>query len=441
MFYIVETKEQKKHLESYDLSQCFVEPILYNDNCHPGLSNICLFFIKPLKSKRGFIIPINHSEGFSTTVEEVLSILEEKCDRIFVYDLKRVCQHLPITKPIYCLKTAKYLETGEVLDLHKHNTTAHKFLSERQYANKLIPICKHAEKYNAFIKSNSKLLKSNVFETSYYKFYNNHVNRIFSKLEWTGVKIDEDALAKHFTLDDKNMSVYESKLYLHYNLFTATGRPSNAFNGINLGALPKGDNSRAFIKPGNSVLVEFDYDSYHPRILANLINYSFEEEDIHSHLGRMYFDVEELTPEQYSASKSLTFKLLYTSSQEYEHIEFFKKVKDYKEKLWIDYKSKGYLEAILSKRPIKNIESKTQILPYLLQNYETERNVVVMNSINQLLHDKASRFIMYTFDSFLFDIDAGEGKGLIKKIKELLNTEGFTVSTKFGEDYANLEEI
>lgn len=352
-----------------------------------------------------------------------------------------MCQHLPLSKPLHCLKTAKYLETGEVLDLHKHNTAAHKFLAERQYANKLIPICKHAEKYNAFIKANSKLFKSTIFEKSYYKFYNKHVNRVFSELEWQGVKIDEELLTKHFTLDDKNMSVYEGKLYLQYNLFTATGRPSNSFNGINLGALPKGDNSRAFIKPENDVLVEFDYDSYHPRMLANLVGYSFEEDDIHSHLGRMYFNTEELTPEQYSESKNLTFKLLYTSSQEYEHITFFKKVSEYKEKLWREYKEKGFIEAVLSKRPIKGIESKTQILPYLLQSYETERNVVIMHSLNQLLHDKVSRFIMYSYDAFLIDYSFQDGKQLIKDIKQILNTEGFTTKIKVGEDYGNLQEI
>jgi hypothetical protein len=358
-----------------------------------------------------------------------------------VYDLKRVRQHLPLTKPIYCLKTAQYLETGGVLDLHKHNTAAHKFLSARQYANRLIPICKHAEKFNAFVKANSKLFKSEIFTKPYYKFYNKHVNRVFSELEWQGIKVDEELLQKHFTLDDKNMSVYESKLYLQYNLFTATGRPSNSFNGINLGALPKGDNSRAFIKPENDLLVEFDYDSYHPRMLANLIGYQFEEEDIHSHLGRMYFNVEELTPEQYSESKNLTFKLLYTSSQEYEHISFFKKVTEYKEKLWREYKEKGYLEAVLSKRPIRGIESKTQILPYLLQSYETERNVVVMSSLNELLHDKVSSFIMYSYDAFLFTYSLEDGKQLIKDIKQILNNEGFTTSIKAGEDYANLEEL
>ncbi|MEG7727163.1 hypothetical protein U2063_15360, partial [Listeria monocytogenes] len=64
------------------------------------------------------------------------------------------------------------------------------------------------------------------------------------------------------------------KVYTHYNINTATGRPSNAYGGINFGAMNKSDDSRSFIIPENDFLVEFDYHSYHPKMLANLVEYS-----------------------------------------------------------------------------------------------------------------------------------------------------------------------
>ena len=49
----------------------------------------------------------------------------------------------------------------------------------------------------------------------------------------------------------------------------------------------------------------------------------------------MYFDKEELTPEEYLQSKELTFKQLYGGVfKEYREIPFFKAMNEYIDKLW-----------------------------------------------------------------------------------------------------------
>ena len=59
------------------------------------------------------------------------------------------------------------------------------------------------------------------------------------------------------------------------------------------------------------ILFEFDYEAYHPRILAKFIEYEFGKESVHEYLGKMYFKTDNLTEEQYQQSKELTFKQLY----------------------------------------------------------------------------------------------------------------------------------
>ena len=93
-------------------------------------------------------------------------------------------------------------------------------------------------------------------------------------------------------------------IYSQYNLYTTTKRPSNSFNGINFAALNKENKSRKSFIPDNDEFVEIDISSYHPTLIAKLINYKFEEEDIHKHFAELY-------GVDYQKSKELTFKQLY----------------------------------------------------------------------------------------------------------------------------------
>ena len=444
MFYIIETNEQLAQFRGYDISDSFIEPILCSDNIHPAISPVCAYFIKPNRSKRGFILPISHSETFSLSQEEIVALFEDKVARVYVSDAKRTKYSLQLDKPTICLKTLKWLEDGSVLDDRKYNTPAHSFLyskyPEKEDINKIVPISKHQEKWNAYITDNKKLLSSKIQGKKYFKFYNEVVNDTLWEVEKNGIPVDNIALKLHYPEVSQLVLLPGDKVYTHYNINTATGRPSNAYGGINFGAMNKSDDSRSFIIPENDFLVEFDYHSYHPKMLSNLVEYEFEGDDIHSHLGRMYFDTEELADQQYSDSKNLTFKILYTNAEEYSHIEFFRKVKVYKEKLWKEYREKGYLEAILSKRPITGIDSKTQILPYLLQSYETERNIMIMSMINEYLIERSTRFIMYNYDSFLFDWDKKEPE-VLDDIQHILETDGYKTSVKVGKNYANLKEL
>lgn len=444
MYFIVETEEQFQQFSGYDVQECFVQPILLSDNVHPILSEISAWYIKPRKSKRGFILPINHSETFSLNNEDVLKLLS-KTEQIYTYDKKYTRYYLGEEFNITCLKTLHWLETGEVLDHTQWNTPAHNFMyakySNKTDVNRLIPVSKHQEKWTTFVKDNKKVFKSLVQNRTYFRFYNNTVVNSLLNVESAGLPVDIELLSKYYPETQTEFISNGKRAYGWYNFHTSTGRPSNNFAGINFSAMNKSDNSREFIRVNKRVLIEFDYHSYHPNMLARLVGYEFPGEDIHTHLGRMYFDLEELTPEQYSQSKNITFKLLYTNSEEYRDLPFFKAVREYKEKLWQVYRDKGYIPSVIVKRPIRGIESKTQILPYLLQSFETELNVVLINTLQQYLKDKYTKLVMYSYDAFLFDHSKKDGPEVLEEIKSILECEGYTTSTKFGKSYASLKQL
>lgn len=445
MYYIIETEEQLQKFSTYDFTNCFVDVIPSNDNCHPKLADISLIYIKPFRSRMGFMLSLDHTEAFSLPREAVDAFISDKLGNIYALDAKRLRYFTKRDNALYCLKMAQFLATGDLIDESKFNTTAHNFFCQkyeyRSDVNKIIPIAKHFEKYEKLIAS----IKINQawFKPKYYKLYGEMAPRLFNSIESNGISIDNVVFISHYTPKGALMSVKSDKTYTQYNLYTATGRPSNAFNGINYGAMNKTDGSRKSFVYNNDRLVEFDYSSYHIRILAYIIGYKFEDEDIHTHLATYYFGTKDITRAQYEESKGLTFKLLYTDSvtEEIKDIPFFAKVKEFKDYLWNVYKKQGYIESFLSKRPIRGITFKTQVLPFILQNYETERNILVLNDIFKYLCDKKTKLVLYNYDSFLFDYSKEDGKQSLCDIQMILEQDGYKTSCKYGQNYQEMKNL
>jgi hypothetical protein len=192
------------------------------------------------------------------------------------------------------------------------------------------------------------------------------------------------------------------------------------------------------------MLFEFDYEAYHPRILGKLIGYEFDKGSIHTHLGQMYFKTRELTPEQYQASKELTFKQLYGGVfDQYKDIPFFSKVKTYTDSLWEDFNSTGYIHLVGGRKIFaKDIVNPTpqKLLNYLIQSGETFYNVHSIKGVQTYLDTRQSNIILYTYDSILVDYSRDDGKEVLLEIKRLLEEPfGFKVSVKYGNNYNNLK--
>lgn len=445
MYYIIETQEQLSKFKSYDFSKCIVDVIPNNDHWHLHLSYVCLLYIRPFKSKSGFILPITHSESTGISYEDAAALISNQIGQIYAVDINRVQYYFKKNTGLFCLKTAYYLKEGVSLSESTYDTTAHRFFNNRyggmEDINLIIPISKHYEKVEAI----STVLKKYVEVTTedYFHTYSVTGPKVFRAIERNGIKVDKIEFAKHFVLKHELASFQEDIVYTSYNLFTSTGRPSNAFNGVNFAALGKENKSRKSFIPRNGVFVEFDYASYHLKILCNLINYEFDDTDIHTHLAKYYFDTSTVTPEQYAEGKQLTFKLLYTDSNiiELEDMPFFIRVKEFKHMLWNKYKKDGHINSFLSGRPLKNIDTITQMLPYVLQNYETERNITVLSKIHPLLNRKKSKLVLYCYDSFLFDYSTSDGAQLLEDITAILEDGGYNTSIKYGKNYNDLKPL
>ena len=114
---------------------------------------------------------------------------------------------------------------------------------------------------------------------------------------------------------------------------------------------------------------------------------------------------------------------------------FFSDVNRYTNKLWNE--ELIGIGTQFGKRFTKEmIENPTpqKLLNYIVQNTETIFNVVQFSAVANLLKDKKTKIILYTYDSILLDYDSSEN--LLDSITSLLK---FNYSTKSGQNYAEIE--
>ena len=99
MFYIIEEESKLENLQRLSKLGLYVEVISSNDNYHPKLTSTVAVYIRPLKSKRGFIIPINHDEGLNVSKDRVSQLLLS-CKEIYTFDKKELLYHFNIQAAI-----------------------------------------------------------------------------------------------------------------------------------------------------------------------------------------------------------------------------------------------------------------------------------------------------------------------------------------------------
>ncbi len=375
------------------------------------------------------MICVNHDETFSLNYDKVLDTLST-INKIFVLNKKDILYHIPLEEQLYDLKLLDHNLNVSTIPIYNHYYNQFPTKSD---INKIIPVAKHFELLENTFNSISKI---NVlrYESNWYKFYNNYLTSVYYSLEISRLKIDPERFSSHFNPTFSSYSIENEEILTRYNLYNITSRPSNSFNNINFNTLNKETGCRSSFVPKNDLFVEMDFESFHIRILGYLAGYNFTESNIHEYLGKQYFNVETLTEAQYKKSKEKTFQIIYNEAiEKYQHIELFKKIKEYKDKKWNEYKLNGSILSDISGKPINNIEKKTQLLPYILHNYETELNVIKMYKILALLSEQRSSLVLYNFDSITLDFCKDE-QYLLQGIRDILEENGkYPTKTKISE--------
>ena len=433
MYYIVETEQQLKRLYCSG-NKCYIRIVPMNDEYHSILTSPCLVYFKTLNSK-GYMFPINHSEAFKLSFEEVMQWIDSKFEKIYTLNKKEV---------LYYFNSDKLIDITDgnhsLVHRSKFADRMYNKFPNLEFVNSLIPLSKHYEAEEKNFEEIRQFLNEDPKD-----FYNDVFPKVFKAIEEQGIRIHPDYFHKHFSYNEKSWFLNGETVYTKYNLYNLTTRPTNSFNGVNFAALNKNDGSRVAFIPKNDLFFEFDYDSYHVRILAKLINYPLDNESVHTQLGKMYFDKETLTDEEYKRSKELTFKQLYGGVfDQYKEIPFFKLMNKYVDKLWEKFNTENKLKLIggkvLTKEQIQN-PTPNKVLNYIIQSAETYNNVVSVKKVIEYLEKRQSKVILYTYDSFLIDYSISDGKQTLQKIKQLLESEGYVIKASYGPNYDSLKNI
>ena len=229
-------------------------------------------------------------------------------------------------------------------------------------------------------------------------------------------------------------------VYSDYNIYTSTGRPSNAFGGINFAALNKNDGTREkFISRfgENGTLVQFDYEAFHLRIAAKLIGYQLPETSVHEFLAKQYYGTDEVTAEQYEESKARTFGLMYGYSDDTGGVEFFQKLKEYSSDLWTKYRQNGFVLSGTGRKVVVPDPTSNKVFNYMMQLTETEEAIARVEGVCKYLDWFKSKVILYTYDAILLDVSNDELDSM-KNVAQILSADGYPVRQYRGHNYNEL---
>ncbi len=264
------------------------------------------------------------------------------------------------------------------------------------------------------------------------KFHDEFINA-FGELESNGIGVNTD-FTKIFG-DHMLKYIHKKKIYQNYNFFTTTSRPSNSIHNLNFAALTQ-EQRRAF-SPLNDVFVEFDFESYHPRLIAKLTDYDFGDKSVY---GKLAVDLGVTERE----AKALTFQNLYGGVRKdiAKMSKFFRGVEDLVKVLYDEYMTRNGILTHIYKRPMKRANlgdlNAQKLFNYYIQAYETERNVTILNKLHTYLYERKTNIVHYNYDSFLFDYSKEDGRDTIDDIKKILQKDDFIIHGKVGKTYGTL---
>jgi hypothetical protein len=430
-YFIIETEEQLSNLPKVD--KCFIDLITLSEENHPNLTSPCVLYYNDFH--KGYIIPINHEEGFSMSMQDVQSIIQG-CSTVYLFDKKWHSYFLDLSETTVDVYFTMLDVDGTIpnnMDCHTniHNDFYNKF-KYLENVNAIIPISKHYERCECMF----ELIRQYIGKEMNLAWQNSYTEA-YKWVEEQGIKVNDKLFDKYFEPTWKARSIKDGRIYTKYNLYNITSRPTNAFNGINFLAFTKDNHSRAAFIPENDTFVEFDFDGYHLRLIANLLNIQLPvDRSMHLFLGEHYFEKALLTEEEYQESKKITFRQLYSGIEEgVKHIELFQRADAFIQELWTEYKQNGYITLPNGRRLVQDKPNPQKLFNYYIQCLETVNNTKKLIKLRELLQNKKSKVILVVYDSILVDFAKEDGRELLTQIKAVLEENNYAVKAQIGNNY------
>jgi len=420
---IVESQsEVNEFLQMWETTPSTIIPIWNDLEKHPMNNELSFLFIR--LGNTDFILIYNHIDGKSQQID-----LSTSTQPKWVLNKKGLLQMDTNIQNLFDISTHTFFEESRLLELkneEKQFINHYSRMGIRDNLGKIAPLMKWGEHLKSFVDSLT-------LPTPTPSWMNNDVIPLLSDIERFGVRVDEKKFIDRWPQATKHLK--DTTLYTEYNPYTITSRPSNRYGGINFSALNKKDGTRdVFVPKENSIFLQMDYDAYHPRIIGKLIDYELPKTSVHQWLADQY-------GVPYDESKGITFQLLYGGiPEEFDEIPYYKKVREFIEKLWSKSSEVGYLQTQHRRIPLSSIEgvNPQKLFNYLLQATETELNMGIMKKVVEFIKQTKIELTLYTYDSFLFSYPLDTPKEDAKKLKEIIESFGFPIKADWGTDYGKL---
>lgn len=423
----------------------------FDEDVHPCATNVSAVFIKDVETKETHCISFGHTD-IPTIIDKITFVNDFNdlmWNRKWVFDKKSFIQMLPV-KDLFDFNLHKHLWEGYTLDKTKYETPAHRFIyrskAGQSHLNNAVPLLKHKEMFDALCHEimETTALGANVDEG--FRKENEIVIETLAELESNGICVDPQLFNGYF-----DAQIHSGNLvYSQYNIYTATGRPSNHFNNVNYAALNK-DNGvrRCFVsrygKDGKIAVI--DYSAFHPRIISYLINFPIDiNTDIYKYLGNMFFK-RQITEYDMDEIKKITFRQLYGGVEEkYEHIKYFANLKEFINKNWSDFEKNKHVLTPMFKRQITDRHvadpNPSKLFNYILQATETEVAIPVVKAVNEYLKGKKTKAVLYTYDSLMLDFHKDDGVKVLDEIMKIMKMgERFPIKVEIGDSYDSINQI
>jgi hypothetical protein len=466
--YQINTFQKFKDTISLQNNICII-PIYYDKYGYSYNSNISLIYIYCFNTDTLISCCFTHYDGiinnFGITSDMFMEYIcnIKTIDNIFIYKKQKhlglLSKETQYKKNIIDIDMLSYYITGKALTYTHTNKIP--YIDSMNINNKLniiIPINIHTNICMQIIESLKIFIDklaitnddiTNIISKKDFRYLNILEIHMLYLLERNGVFCDKDMIRKIFP-DKINILPFFKENYLFNNInpFTVTGRPIINNFGIDLATLNKKDGSRSIITSrfgSQGKIVAIDYDSYQLRLIAFLLHIDIpKNKSLHDYLGEnYYFQKKELTPEERDESKNISFKLIYGGiDDKYLEIPFFKNIADFTNTIWKSFIKNNQITTFIFHRPLYNYfftsaMFKSKLLSYILQNLETERNMMVLNKLfkSGLFDNKyKSKLILYQYDCFIFDVYKEEST-FIPKVVEIMEEGGFKTKIKEGPTF------
>ena len=427
-----------------------VHAIPESNDQHSAVRVPSLIFIRNILTKKDYYFAFNHPDSRPEFDSLKFSeILKTASNRKWALDKKSFC-HIVEGNNICDANLVVWMKDNETFEESEYETSAHYLIHKNaaghQKRNLVIPLMKHKEAFAEMADDLMKYLDGYEPDQAFIRF-NDLIIGTLGELEKQGIFVDGNLFEKRFGQRPNTDGYAFSK----YNVYTATGRPSNIFNGVNYAALNQSDGTRKCFcsRYGNDgCMVVLDYTTFHPRIVSHLVKYPIPTDmDIYAYLAKLYFHKKEVDETDIKNSKVLTFRQFYGGIEDkYLHIKYLANIKQFTNEQWALFNSRGYVETPFFKRRItaKHISEPTpeKIFNYLLQGVEGELAIPKIKEVLGYLRDKKTRVVLYVYDAILLDFYRGDGSKTLHEIWKIMNFNGrFPIKTYMGETYDDMKLI